>query len=303
MSGLQAGFDTADYLDRVASIYGNTTNADFLFNRMFAGISHRPYKFAGRYLLYDAGNVYKGDSEAIALARAARASGTSQAFIVPIDSPNERSNGGTTSSSRNNAAFNFGLARGRKICRTIIGRLSSHLRMPGSGRLHVFLDLEGTEVITPEYWYGWAQGVNTYRYGGYMVPFFACAYIGAVGEGQGAGTGNGDKNANIIAAAAKRSPDYKCFGTWLTGPNSTSAYCTNPEPPSWGPLGSPPPYFTAAARLPTFLWQYTESDPMRRTLGCGPYKGNYQGDADSTSPFASGPFNNDMTDYMLSASA
>lgn len=202
-------------------------------------------------------------------------------WVMPISQPGQ----GRIASNDYNAGFSDGTA----VCQAMqnAGINDGHVHLPGTCVLYVYLDVEQGTTIATAYWQGWATAVNQFSTGsgsGCSLPIYACAYIGSIGTG-GTGTGNCNQIGSVSSGWAQ------CYGVWSNQPqlspgngNCVPVACSSPGP-QWGPNN--------CSQFTTFAWQYGDQGVCQH--GCW----NAPVDLDSTNPGITGPYNSDLTDYMI----
>jgi hypothetical protein len=276
-----------DVLARLDDIVNGTTRADYVINREFAGSPHDLLKWAGRYIINDdfPNGAFDGDGEANAIrdAVAAYNGGSAQAWILPIFSPKSSTNVITA------GTISDGTTDGNRFCNAIDYKVqhASHLSYPGSHVLYSYLNVDAGMTLGLPYWTGWARAVNGFHSFDGHFPFYAAAYLAQNDSSLG------QRNAQIMEFAGGADPNAACHRVWENTPESENyTYCSSPGP-GWGPPGQPPPYVPGDG-LSTGDWQYGID------TGCG---GNgirdIDVDLDSSSPYTTGPFNDNETDFML----
>ena len=161
----------------------------------------------------------------------------------------------------------------------------SHMHIPSSEKLLLYLDIEGGTALNHSYWQGWATYVNQFAgNGGFGLPFYASAYMGSTGT-------NSQEQANCSFLSGQTSWNT-CYAVWSNQPNPSNSFpgctgCGSPGP-SWGPNN--------CSGITTELWQYGDQGVCRthcRGFGGAPV------DLDSSNPNETGSPNNDARDYMV----
>jgi hypothetical protein len=262
------GFWGADSVSACNSAIDGTTLANYTINTFFAGTPHDEIVFWGRYfdLGTDEGATYSGDAEAEALNYAVThysnpSNGLS--WILPIAAPYYGGGVGQ------NGTYGQGQYSGQYACGHIVSNLSSHLKMPGSNVLYVYVDLEdGTNQNFVE---GWADGVDTYSYNG-SLPFYPACYSAPTSDGPPA------------TYYVNSYPVY--FVAWSTEPEPLCSGCSSPGP-SWAP--------DAVGSFSTYIWQYAENGGN----ACGQCRSGFPVDLDQTNPSIEGAYGYGVCDNML----
>lgn len=150
-----------------------------------------------------------------------------------------------------------------------------------SRELMVFIDIEGSEMISEDYWSGWAYGVEVQNVNP-SITFHPCAYTGSYGPG----------NANARTNGSKIAQAGGCFGTWANEPNSQynePGHVTwgQPQPHPYGPLG-----------LAVRFWQFNLGTGNGKILENNSY---YNVDVNLSNPYETGPGGQgtSLLDYLL----
>lgn len=255
-----------DCVAACSSSVGGTNLANYVINTYYGGSPHDQIIYWGRYFDWRDADTFIGDIEATDLSHAVEAYANpsgNRAWIAPLCAPSSLS-GGVGNPS--------GTTVGNFVCAKIAAHITSHLKMPGSQKLYVWLDVEPNEHVDATFWSQFAAAVNNYYYtpsGNY--PFYAAVYIRLTDPSV----------ATIVSGGG-------CYAAWSQQPQpSCSANGCNSPGPTWAGPSSP---FSDG----TLLWQYGEAGRCQTCRGNLP-----KVDLDSTNPGYNGPSGFSTCDNML----
>jgi hypothetical protein len=223
-----AGYDTASFLQDVASAAKNTYGTPAFWIRYFSPSPN--------------GTVNSSSSNATLECRAAwdNVSGH-PADLGPISSPTQSRLSGTSAQGQADAQT-FANA-----IHAVKNYLGSSIALPVNGTLFCWLDQEASTSLSLSYWNGWSGYIDAYVWPeSQTLPLFPCLYCNPC---------SAPPNCSVIANG---SANY-CYAVWTTQPQQCGYSVSNPPP--WAAKGCSDPCSNGYTGTPTRVWQYAEKTP------------------------------------------
>ncbi|MGC8498170.1 MAG: hypothetical protein ACP5OV_01555 [Acidimicrobiales bacterium] len=201
-------------------------------------------------------------------------------IIAPLTAPNaaNQQTGGTNGND-------LGASDGQATCSSIEAAITQgQLTIPASGVVYVYLDVEPGINITPAYWAGWANEVNSYVSGG-NAPFVPAVYTTMTESG-----GLYYRAGNVTYALGKAASDYPsqfvtCAGYWASEPEPCAACQPGYDASSaFSQCGTyvQPVGGGNTADVSVLLWQYAEQHGCTVTCGVTGFAGGQTLDIDGS---------------------
>ena len=127
--------------------------------------------------------------------------------------------------------------------------------------------------MTTDYWAGWSNTVNTWRYNGLYV-FRACVYAQYVAQPNGTYSLNSDVAAALNGyCSLYPGANAICHGLWASEPQPCSA-CARNTSPTWPVYNAfNQTYCYGYYSISVVLWQFAEHGISNQQSGCVYYCG------------------------------
>ncbi len=206
--------------------------------------------YAGRYF----GSGYNWVQEEFTAAYSATGGVLSK--IVPIQS-SQSGRQQTTGSD----GYNYGVSDAGATCQSIVSAINAgELKIPASGSVYVYLDVEQGTALTTDYWAGWSNTVFNYPFGA-NSPFWPCIYTwyGEQSNGQYAPS---SYIQDALNSSCSSYPNHAtlCYGLWSNEPEPCS-FCNFPKvSPDWSVFNSFSQNICDASKpVPLLLYQFAET--------------------------------------------
>jgi len=277
------GVDSADpattMTNNSGQQYGYCSNNQFVSGNLADSVAHNlgGVSFWGRYFGKSvSGSFFTVNEEGTSVLQAECDAMTSHGthFILPLHSPGNTGGSGCD-----------GLAAGKIACDGIVSAVqqsNGKIVQPGyTHQVFVYLDVEQSATLAPDYWNGWASTVANYAYNG-TVPFFPCCYCDP-----------DPKNSNNPCPVFCNSNNSTAYAIWSNQPEPGP--CVGAAP-VWSKFTTPTGCkCSPSTPPPTAIWQYIEAPACHSVFRCqqGVYAPYPNVDRDQSTPFF------DATAYML----
>jgi hypothetical protein len=133
---------------------------------------------------------------------------------------------------------------------------------PAEDLVYVYLDVEGTHVLSKAYWAGWADTIYHAEASG-LQPFRPCIYARFVKDSSGRYVPGSNVSSTLNTVhEAFTDAAARCYGFWSNEPEPDTG-CKSTFVADWTNVFGTfeQSYGTDSYTVPVYAWQYAESGP------------------------------------------